>query len=717
MGRRLGAKSTWSSLRAIMFYSYSGAPGGRRMSRLTALLSTAVLASLLTTSFMMILSIVPETVSAYTVRSPIYICGDAEFTSANGVTAGSGTASDPYLIEGWEIDATTAHGIWIVDTNAHFTILSCYVHDGGTDLHGIYLHGCTNCTVTGNTCSNNYHGILLTTSNNNTLSDNNCSSNNDNGIMLHSSSNNALSNNHCSLNGYHEGIYLGYSNNNTLSGNTCSNNIEGIWLYASDNNTLSRNTFSNNDIGVLLFRSGNNTLSDNDCSSNDASGIQLYFSSNNTLSDNDCSSNGIFIGMLVTRSNNNTLSSNDCSSNGRYGIHLDSSGNNTLSDNNCSSNNDNGIMLLSSSNNTLSDNDCRSNSDDGILLDSSRDNTLNNNNVSSNGYYGVFISASTRTTIYRNIFFDNAYSHAHDSSGSKNHWNASYPIGGNYWDDYAGVDEFSGPSQDLLGPDGIGDTPYEIGATGVDNYPLMEPPNTPPTATFTVSPSTGYLNAVFSIDASSSSDAEDDLSELEVRWDWESDRTWDTSWTIEKTDTHQYSAEGTYAITLEVRDTEGLTDCTTREVTVVPDDVPPVADAGSNQTVTVGDEVTFDGSGSSDNVGIENYTWTFTYTGEERENYGVAPTFTFNIAGTYVVTLTVEDAEGGTDMDNVTIAVEEEEQEEDEEEDGKSFLESYGLPIGIVVALAIVALILFFVLKGRKSGKAPVTLVEPPEIK
>jgi len=123
---------------------------------------------------------------------------------------------------------------------------------------------------------------------------------------------------------------------------------------------------------------------------------------------------------------------------------------------------------------------------------------------------------------------------------------------------------------------------------------------------------------------------------------------------------------------------------------------PPTADAGANQTVTVGDVVTFNGSKSNDDVLIENYKWTFTYDDKAWDLYSVSPTFVFDIAGTYIVTLTAKDAEGETDTDTVTIIVEK-----------KSFIESYGLLFGIVIALAIVALVLFFVLKGRKGGTAP----------
>ena len=46
-----------------------------------------------------------------------------------------------------------------------------------------------------------------------------------------------------------------------------------------------------------------------------------------------------------------------------------------------------------------------------------------------------------------------------------NVWDDGYPSGGNYWDNYTGVDS---------NHDGIGDTPYIIDADNVDNYPLME---------------------------------------------------------------------------------------------------------------------------------------------------------------------------------------------------------------------------------------------------
>ena len=50
---------------------------------------------------------------ALSAHAPICIEGDEDFTSANGVTSGVGTAEDPYVIEGWIINASEGHGVRI----------------------------------------------------------------------------------------------------------------------------------------------------------------------------------------------------------------------------------------------------------------------------------------------------------------------------------------------------------------------------------------------------------------------------------------------------------------------------------------------------------------------------------------------------------------------------------------------------------------------------
>jgi len=54
-------------------------------------------------------------------------------------------------------------------------------------------------------------------------------------------------------------------------------------------------------------------------------------------------------------------------------------------------------------------------------------------------------------------------------------WDYGYPSGGNYWSLYTGVDNYHGPNQEIIGSDGIGDTPYIIDEYNQDNYPLIKP--------------------------------------------------------------------------------------------------------------------------------------------------------------------------------------------------------------------------------------------------
>jgi formylglycine-generating enzyme required for sulfatase activity len=102
---------------------------------------------------------------------------------------------------------------------------------------------------------------------------------------------------------------------------------------------------------------------------------------------------------------------------------------------------------------------------------------------------------------------------------------------------------------------------------GEDEKPTP-PVNTAPTACFTVSPDSGAVDTLFHFDASCSSEKKGPVSDLEVRWDWESDGEWDTGYSTTTTAEHQYAAAGTKTVTLEVKDAGGLTDQTTREVQV-----------------------------------------------------------------------------------------------------------------------------------------------------
>ncbi|KAA0007209.1 MAG: PKD domain-containing protein, partial [Thermoplasmata archaeon] len=82
---------------------------------------------------------------------------------------------------------------------------------------------------------------------------------------------------------------------------------------------------------------------------------------------------------------------------------------------------------------------------------------------------------------------------------------------------------------------------------------------------------------------------------------------------------------------------------------------PPVANANGPYSGYVGFAVSFDGSGSYDVDGvIVNYTWSF---GDGDIGYGEKMTHVYTTAGTYTVSLTVEDNLGAASTNTTTVTV------------------------------------------------------------
>lgn len=78
-----------------------------------------------------------------------------------------------------------------------------------------------------------------------------------------------------------------------------------------------------------------------------------------------------------------------------------------------------------------------------------------------------------------------------------------------------------------------------------------------PVACFSIAPQEGNLFTEFSVDASCSYDNKYPASNLEVRWDWENDGTYDTIFSTEKIASHKFDSSGTKSIKLQVRNPEG----------------------------------------------------------------------------------------------------------------------------------------------------------------
>jgi parallel beta-helix repeat protein len=180
-----------------------------------------------------------------------------------------------------------------------------------------------------------------------------------------------------------------------------------------------------------------------------------------------------WVGINLRYSSYNSIYGNNVTATSSIGINLESSNNNIIVENNITANNMIGIVVYDSLNNTISGNNITNHSYYGVALSGSLNNKIFGNNLTNNGY-GIYLEfSSNNNLIYHNNFVGNGAKVSTATSYSVSIWDNGYPSGGNYWSLYGGTDLYSGPYQNETGSDGIGDTPYVIGANNTDRYPLM----------------------------------------------------------------------------------------------------------------------------------------------------------------------------------------------------------------------------------------------------
>jgi hypothetical protein len=127
------------------------------------------------------------------------------------------------------------------------------------------------------------------------------------------------------------------------------------------------------------------------------------------------------------------------------------------------------------------------------------------------------------------------------------------------------------------------------------------------------------------------------------------------------TPTFRADVPGVYTVALTVSDGSLTSAADQLTITVATGNLPPLANAGPDQTVTTGQVVTLNGTGSSDPNGDPlTYSWclrgrpqgsTATLNGANTAR----PTFTPDVAGSYVLCLTVNDGQAGSASDSVVI--------------------------------------------------------------
>src|SRR5213594_3181148 len=187
--------------------------------------------------------------------------------------------------------------------------------------------------------------------------------------------------------------------------------------------------------------------------------------------------------------------------------------------------------------------------------------------------------------------------------------------------------------------------------------PPPPPANSPPTADFGWTPTSGDASTVFTFTAQVSDDR-DPPSAIQVRWDWTGDGTWDTGWSTTKTATHSYSSTGNKTVVVQAIDSGGLTATQSHVVQVTatpppppPPNAPPSVDftwtPTSGDTTTV---FTFTAQVSDDHdqpSAIQvRWDWNGDGTWDNSWSTTKTATHTFSSAGDYTVVVRAIDSGG-----------------------------------------------------------------------
>ena len=206
-------------------------------------------------------------------------------------------------------------------------------------------------------------------------------------------------------------------------------------------------------------------------------GVSLVFSIGSTITENTLTSNSQGINLYQSPGNN--VSTNTVTGQVGIAVYQDSDYN-TIERNTIESNTDISIGILFGMANWCNVvGNSLTNYYVGIMLDHSFNNTFLGN-VIKNSFLAMRLNDSHENAFYHNNFIDNTNQIFFIEENFNNVWDNGYPSGGNYWSDYsidypAVGDDYQGESQEVLGSDGIWDHPYEIDASNLDNYPLIEP--------------------------------------------------------------------------------------------------------------------------------------------------------------------------------------------------------------------------------------------------
>jgi plastocyanin len=300
----------------------------------------------------------------------------------------------------------------------------------------------------------------------------------------------------------------------------------------------------------------------------------------------------------------------------------------------------------------LLDNNTFEGGDSGLYVGcNSSNNTVTDNALSNaTGPAIVVMDANSHhNTFHHNGFLDNNEGAVQAlDRGTDNAWDDGAE--GNYWSNYE--DRYPGAAND----GNVWATPYTLVPLGggADRYPFVVDARFmdigPPTAD--AGPDSEVPEgALVSLNGSGSTDDRG-----VIIWTWTFPYDGDTVVLRGETTQFIFDIPGVYQVVLVVMDAAGNWGKDQVNVTVL-DTTDPEASIALHAGGVQFETATLDGSASTDNVAVVNWTWTIDHKDQHAVLYGMIVEFTFQFAGNYSIELTVSDAAGNRDTDTLVTSI------------------------------------------------------------